>query len=68
MATSKQLQKKIRRADAEIKRVQLEIRKLKVQIKKGQQQQKRLESGIENVTKRLTGVREEIFKAGPRRG
>ena len=65
MAMSKKLQKKARRAEAELKRAKLEIRKLKVQLKKGKQQQKRLESGIETVTKRLRVL--EIFGATPPR-
>ena len=68
MATSKQLQKKIRRAASEIRRAKLEIRILKVQLKKGKQEQKRLESGIENVKKRLREIANVPFAAGPRRG
>ena len=61
MGMSKKLQKKIRRADAQIKKAKLEIRKLKVDLKKGKKLQKRLESGLKNVTKVLR------VRFGPRR-
>jgi septal ring factor EnvC (AmiA/AmiB activator) len=54
MATSKQLKKKM---GGEIKRAKFEIRKLAVTLKKGQQQQKKLESKIKNLTKDLQRAR-----------
>jgi septal ring factor EnvC (AmiA/AmiB activator) len=41
----------------EIKKAKLEIRKLAVTLKKGQQQQKKLESKIKNLTKNLQRAR-----------